>query len=284
MFFVLSVKFSSFVLPLFPFPFLHSFLSFLCFFHFSLSLSLSFFRLSILCVFISFLLPSLLPYFLPSFLHSPLLPFFLPSFLLSSTDSFLSSFLSFFFFLSCFFFGVPYFQTNGCRWCTWDIFAIYLLGDIDVSNYFYLDEERRRTQHISHLSEFFSNFGFFIISQIWFAMMGIFIIHYDPPKKHGPVFHKLPLCLVVSAFMLRTVELCWPNGVAPCCENLPMFWTAIVGSTDAIFDTLLLLWNPYGILLTSHFWCSNAPLPMVTHKGKSSRSTREPTARWRQDA
>ena len=84
-------------------------------------------------------------------------------------------------------------------------------------------------------------------------MMGIFIIHYDPPKKHGPVFHKLPLCLVVSAFMLRTVELCWPNGVAPCCENLPMFWTAIVGSTDAIFDTLLLLWNPYGILLTSHF-------------------------------
>ena len=96
MFFVLSVKFSSFVLPLFPFPFLHSFLSVLCFFHFSLSLSLSFFlsffRLSILCVFISFLLPSLLPCFLPSFLHSPLLPFFLPSFLLSSTDSFLSSF------------------------------------------------------------------------------------------------------------------------------------------------------------------------------------------------
>ena len=39
-----------------------------------------------------------------------------------------------------------------------DIFAIYLLGDIDVSNYFYLDEERRRTQHISHLSEFFFKF------------------------------------------------------------------------------------------------------------------------------
>lgn len=152
MFFVLSVKFSSFVLPLFPFPFLHSFLSFLCFFHFSLSLFFSFFRLSILCVFISFLLPSFTPpFFLFSCLLSsflPRIPFFLPSF---------------HFFSFC---PVSSLETLAFRGALFsdkwlkivylrDIFAIYLLGDIDVSNYFYLDEERRRTQHISHLSEVF---------------------------------------------------------------------------------------------------------------------------------
>ena len=102
MFFVLSVKFSSFVLPLFPFPFLHSFLSFLCFFHFSLSLSLSFF-LSFVCPFCAFLFPScFLPCFLASFLPSFTPPFFLFSCLLSSFLPRIPFFLpSFHFFSFC---------------------------------------------------------------------------------------------------------------------------------------------------------------------------------------
>ena len=199
--------------PLFflSFLFLFCILSFLSFVSF-ISLSLSFFLSFVYSVRFYFLLASFLASLLPSF--TP--PFFLFSCLLSSFLPRIPFFLpSFQFFSFC---PVSSLETLAFRGALFsdkwlqivylrDIFAIYLLGDIDVSNYFYLDEERRRTQHISHLSEvFFSNFGFFIISQIWFAMMGIFIIHYDPPKKHGPVFHKLPLCLVVSAFMLRTVE------------------------------------------------------------------------------
>ena len=158
MFFVLSVKFSSFVLPLFPFPFLHSFLSFLCFFHFSLSLS--FFLSFVYSVRFYFLLASFLASLLPSF--TP--PFFLFSCLLSSFLPRIPFFLpSFQFFSFC---PVSSLETLAFRGALFsdkwlqivylrDIFAIYLLGDIDVSNYFYLDEERRRTQHISHLSRGF---------------------------------------------------------------------------------------------------------------------------------